>query len=156
MVSPTLFKSSNPDWETPQWLFDELDQEFRFTCDVAADILNAKCANYIDAAWDALTVPWSAVNWCNPPYGREVWRWVFKAHLEALGGNTTVMLLPARTDTAWFHAYIYGHYEIRFLRGRLTFVGAKSAAPFPSMIVVFRGGGEKDKNSVHLQPLPGK
>ena len=79
------------------------------------------------------------VCWCNPPYGREVGKWVQKA---AESGCTVVMLLPARTDTKWFHEYIYGRAEVRFVRGRLKFGGSKNSAPFPSMVVVFRGGGK--------------
>lgn len=77
--------------------------------------------------------------WCNPPYGREIGKWVEKAYKESLEGATVVLLLPARTDTKWFHDYIYGKAEIRFVRGRLKFGDGKNSAPFPSMVVVFRG-----------------
>ena len=77
--------------------------------------------------------------WCNPPYGREIGKWVEKAYNESLVGVTVVMLLPARTDTKWFHDYIYGKAEIRFVRGRLKFGDSKNSAPFPSMVVVFKG-----------------
>ena len=77
--------------------------------------------------------------WCNPPYGREIGKWVEKAYKESLEGATVVMLLPARTDTKWFHDYIYGKAEIRFVRGRLKFGDSKNSAPFPSMVVVYRG-----------------
>lgn len=77
--------------------------------------------------------------WCNPPYGREIGKWVEKAYKESLEGVTVVMLLPARTDTKWFHDYIYGKAEIRFVRGRLKFGDSKNSAPFPSMVVVYRG-----------------
>lgn len=79
--------------------------------------------------------------WCNPPYGREITKWVEKGHRSAKNeGAVVVMLLPARTDTKWFHDYIYGHAEITFVRGRLKFGGCKNSAPFPSMVVVFRKG----------------
>ena len=77
--------------------------------------------------------------WCNPPYGREIGKWVEKAYNESLAGVTVVMLLPARTDTKWFHDYIYGKAEIRFVRGRLKFGDSKNSAPFPSMVIIFRG-----------------
>ena len=141
MVSTTLFASEKDDWETPQWLFDELDKEFGFNLDVAANCHNAKCQNYYDIESDGLIQPWKGVCWCNPPYGRNVGKWVMKAHMAAMRGITTVMLLPARTDTRYFHDYIYGRYEIRFLKGRLKFEGAKNTAPFPSMIVVFAING---------------
>ena len=107
--------------------------------DVAADAKNAKCEHYIDEDMDGLKQPWSGVAFCNPPYGRDVDKWVAKAVRETLNGVTTVMLLPARTDVQWFHKYIYNRFETRFIRGRLKFVGAGSSAPFPSMIVVFPG-----------------
>jgi len=77
--------------------------------------------------------------WCNPPYGRQIGKWVEKAYNESLQGATVVMLLPARTDTKWFHDFIYGKAEIRFIRGRLKFGDSKNSAPFPSMVIVFRG-----------------
>lgn len=79
--------------------------------------------------------PWSGTVWCNPPYGREIGKWVKKAAEKTC---TVVMLLPARTDTAWFHDFIYGKAEIRFVRGRLKFGGCRNSAPFPSMVVIFR------------------
>lgn len=82
------------------------------------------------------------VTFCNPPYGREIGKWVRKAYEESKKGPTVVMLLPARTDTKWFHDYIYGKAEIRFIRGRLKFGGGENSAPFPSMVVVFQEGGD--------------
>jgi len=87
---------------------------------------------------DGLEQDWTGVCWCNPPYGREIEKWVKKAYISAIEGATVVMLLPARTDTRWFHDWIYGKTEIRFIRGRLKFGGAEHGAPFPSMVVVFR------------------
>lgn len=140
MISKTLFSSASHEWETPQWLFDQLDAEFCFTIDVCAAPSNAKCRRYFSPEHDGLLQSWAGETcWCNPPYGREVWKWVKKAHLESsFHGATVVMLLPARTDTSWFHDYIHGLAEVRFLRGRLRFGGAKNSAPFPSMIAVFR------------------
>ena len=130
------FMSRTDQWATPPWLFEELDREFGFTLDVCADAGNHKCERFYTAEQDGLAQIWEGVCWCNPPYGRQIGKWVAKA---AQAGCTVVMLLPARTDTAWFHDYVYGKAEIRFIRGRLRFSGAKVNAPFPSMIVVFRG-----------------
>lgn len=130
------FSSKNLEWETPQELFDELDKEFNFECDVCATKENAKCDRYLTKANDGLSWSWNwDSNWMNPPYGREIGKWVKKAS-EAKG--LVVALLPARTDTAWFHNYILGKAEIRFLKGRLKFGKSKNSAPFPSMIVIFR------------------
>ena len=138
MVNKTLFSSATGEWETPQDLFDELNEEFKFTRDLAAKPQNAKCNCYImnnslDEDWSA----WSGYQWLNPPYGRQVGKWVEKAHKERLRGAKIVMLLPARTDTKWFHDYIYRKYKVRFIRGRLKFAGSKNPAPFPSMLVIF-------------------
>lgn len=135
------FSSKTDNWATPQWLFDQLNEEFHFTLDVCADSQNAKCARYFTREQDGLSEEWAGTVWCNPPYGRTIGLWVKKvAEFVASGGGLAVMLLPARTDTRWFHDYIYGKAEIRFLRGRLRFGDATENAPFPSMIVIFRGG----------------
>jgi len=140
VIGQALFSSNKDDWETPQWLFDQLNTEFQFTLDVCATPSNAKCQRYFSPEQDGLFQSWAGETcWCNPPYGREVWKWVRKArHESSYYGATVVVLLPARTDVRWFHDYVYGKAEIRFLRGRLKFGGAKNSAPFPSMIAVFR------------------
>jgi len=133
------FRSETDDWATPHKLFDELDREYGFTLDVCASADNAKCERFYTIADDGLTQPWHGVCWMNPPYGRTIGRWVHKARQSSREGATVVCLLPARTDTAWWHDEITPHAtEIRFLRGRLHFNGASSGAPFPSAIVVFR------------------
>lgn len=132
-----LFSSKNMEWETPHDLYDRLNEEFAFTCDVAVSHCNHKHQHYFTAEIDGLRQPWQGVCWCNPPYGRNIGKWLKKAHVEAQNGVTTVMLIPARTDTKWFHEYIYGRYKIRFIKGRLKFNGSKDGAPFPSMIVIF-------------------
>ena len=142
-MNADLMLSSKTDlWETPQNLFDELNREFNFTLDVCAIPENAKCKEYYTPQVDGLSQPWFGSVWCNPPYGRTIGLWVRRGFLAAKTGNakTVVMLLPARTDTKWFHDYIYNHAEIRFLRGRLKFGDSKNSAPFPSMIVIFRNG----------------
>ena len=134
-----LLTSNNDCWETPPKFFEELNREFDFDTDVCALPENTKCPHYYSPEVDGLRQNWTGTCWCNPPYGRQIGKWVEKAYVSSLLGATVVMLLPARTDTAWFHDYIYGKAEIRFVRGRIKFVGANSGAPFPSMVVVFRG-----------------
>lgn len=141
MNKELMFSSKTDLWETPQDFFDELNDEFHFELDVCALPENAKCRRYYTPDMNGLSLPWDSVCWCNPPYGREIGNWVRRAWFSSAAGNTVVMLLPARTDTRWFHDYIYQkeRVEIRFLKGRLKFGGCKNNAPFPSMIVIFRG-----------------
>lgn len=134
MRTEALFSSKSDNWETPQDFFDKINDEFHFTLDVCATEQNAKCTNYYTVEQDGLAQPWTGVVWCNPPYGKAVKQWCKKA---AEANCTVVMLLPARTDTAWFHDYIYGKAELRFIRSRLKF-GNADRAPFPSMLVIFR------------------
>lgn len=115
--------------------FDELNLEFCFQTDVCALPENAKCESFYTPEQDGLSQEWTGVCWCNPPYGRQIGKWVKKA---AESNATVVMLLPARTDTKWFHDYILPNAEIRFIKGRLKFGGRKNNATFPSMICVFR------------------
>lgn len=142
MRTDIMFSSKNEKWETPQYLFDLLDDEFHFDLDPAASDDNRKCDTYFTAEQDGLEQEWGGHTvFCNPPYGRDVWKWVKKSYDEnAKNNNYIVMLLPARTDTRWFHEYIYGneYVDVRFIRGRLKFGNAKNAAPFPSMVVIFR------------------
>lgn len=144
MIGDALFSSASVEWSTPQEVFDKLDDEFHFTLDAAATQENAKCERYYTKDQDGLKNPWGGVVWCNPPYGRKIGLWVRKAYESTHeNGSTVVMLLPARTDTKWFHGYILHRAEIRFIAGRLKFGGAKNSAPFPSMVVIFRGAGER-------------
>lgn len=137
MNSDVMFSSKTDLWETPQDFFNQLNREFHFTLDACATAENAKCSNFYSPDQDGLSMPWEGRVWCNPPYGRKIGRWVEKAYLSAQSGTLVVMLLPARTDTAWFHDYIYRRAEIRFIRGRLKFGGSKNSAPFPSMVCIF-------------------
>jgi len=141
------FQSGNKEWETPEALFTPLQKEFNIVLDVCALPTNTKCKVYFDKKLNGLSSNWNLVNevgdgdsacWMNPPYGRGIEKWVRKAHEESLKGITTVALLPARTDTSWFHGYIHNKHEVRFLKGRVKFVDAPSSAPFPSMIVIFK------------------
>lgn len=139
MNQDVMFSSSTDDWATPQEFFDRLNEEFRFTLDPCANEKNHKCDRYYTKEQDGLLQPWDGERvFCNPPYGRGIGAWVKKAREAAERNALVVLLLPARTDTRWFHEWIYGQSEIRFLRGRLRFGGAANSAPFPSMVVVFR------------------
>ena len=133
------FSSTTDEWPTPQWLFDALHKEFGFTLDVCSTHENAKCAKHYTREDDGLKKPWAAeVCWMNPPYGEAIKAWMARAHDAAMHeGSTVVCLVPARTDTAWWHEYAMKH-EIRFLRGRLKFGEATDAAPFPSAVIVMR------------------
>lgn len=132
--------SQSDQWATPQDFFDKLDAEFHFTLDPCADGGNHKCDRYYTREQDGLTQDWGGeIVFCNPPYGREIPKWVKKAYEESRKDNTVVvMLIPARTDTRWFHDYIYNQAEIRFIKGRLRFGESNDNAPFPSMVVVYR------------------
>ena len=136
-----MMSSELPNWATPQDLFDELNLEFSFTLDVCAEDWNAKCKRFFTIETDGLTSNWnSEICWMNPPYGRDIKKWMKKAVEEWRQGATVVCLVPARTDTAWWHDYTMQG-KIRFLRGRVKFIhpngGKPSSAPFPSAIVVF-------------------
>ena len=137
MITAGLFSSKTDNWATPQDFFDAWNALYDFELDVCADRDNAKCQNYFTIEEDGLQQDWKAKRcWMNPPYGREIGKWMHKAYQEAQKGATVVCLVPARTDTAWWHDYAI-HGEITFLRGRLKFGGSKNAAPFPSAVVVF-------------------
>lgn len=134
-----LFTSNTPEWATPRDFFQPLDEEFHFNLDPCATPDNAKCADFYTAETDGLTQDWGGRRvFCNPPFGRVIADWVRKCYEESRKPDTlVVMLIPARTDTAYFHDYIYHKArEIRFIRGRLHFNDAGSA-PFPSMVVIF-------------------
>ncbi len=138
MLNKSLFSSATDEWPTPQWLFDALDREFGFEIDVCATADNAKCKKYYSPDVDGLTQRWTGVCWMNPPYGREIIKWIEKAYLSSVENDATVVcLIPARTDTRWFHRYAMKG-EVRLLRGRIRFEGATNSAPFPSAIVIFR------------------
>jgi len=147
-----LLTSNHYEWETPQELFDILNAEFGFDLDPCATHENAKCDFYFTKEENGLSIPWHKVAntvFMNPPYGREIGKWVKKAYNESKKGITVVCLIPARTDTSYWHDYCMKG-EIRFIRGRLKFKGYNSKgkyvinqpATFPSAIVIF-----KSKNS---------
>lgn len=141
-MNAALFSSNSCEWETPPELFEKLDREFHFTLDPCASAENHKCDKFYTINDDGLSQDWGReVVFCNPPYGRKISKWVEKCSNHS---GIAVMLIPARTDTAYFHDYIYNKAEIRFLRGRLKF-NNYGRAPFPSMVVIFRNGGIKNE-----------
>lgn len=138
-ITKGLMSSNTNEWATPIKTFQELDAEFHFNLDPCATHENHKCDKYYTIEEDGLQQDWGGQRvFCNPPYGRVIGDWVRKCYEESQKPDTVVvMLIPARTDTAYFHDYIYHKAkEIRFVRGRLHFNEA-GPAPFPSMIVVF-------------------
>ena len=137
MINAGLLSSSTDQWATPRAFFDQWDARFRFELDVCADHTNAKCRRYFSAADDGLAQEWAPFRcWMNPPYGREIGRWMQKALEESRRGALVVCLVPARTDTAWWHEYAMQG-RVIFVRGRLRFGEAKNSAPFPSAVVIF-------------------
>ena len=140
MINKGLFSSNTNEWATPTAFYEELNKVFNFTLDPCATDANHKCKKYFTKEIDGLAQSWAGeVVFCNPPYGRELGNWVKKCYEEHIkNGITVVMLIPARTDTTYFHAYIYNYAEIRFIKGRLKFNDGKQGAPFPSMLVIYR------------------
>ena len=134
-----MYTSETDDWSTPQDFFDVLNEEFNFTLDPCSSKENHKCEKFYTIEDDGLSKDWGGnVVFVNPPYGRVIGNWVKKSYEESRKENTkVVMLVPSRTDTRWFHDYIYGKSEIRFIKGRLKFGDGKNSAPFPSMLVIF-------------------
>lgn len=143
MVAPALHSSARMDWGTPRALYEAACSRWGSACrlDVAASAENALCSDFYDAASDGLAKRWRSVSWCNPPYGRDVGRWVDKAISENRDGVRSILLLAARTDTRWWHRAMHEAHEICFLRGRVRFVGAQAPAPFPSALILFGGRG---------------
>lgn len=142
MNTDLMFSSATDQWATPQAFFNEWDAIFRFDLDVCADSRNAKCWRYFSEQDNGLYQTWAPNRcWMNPPYGREIGRWMQKAYDESQKGATVVCLVPARTDTAWWHDYAMKG-TITFIRGRLKFGDATNSAPFPSAVVVFYPPGK--------------
>lgn len=138
-INKGLFSSNSEEWATPQAFFDEWDRQFHFTLDACASESNHKCEKYYDKGQDGLAQDWGGeAVWCNPPYGRNIGQWVRKCWLEGQKKDTKVVaLLPARTDTKWFHDYVYYEALTYFLKGRLKFGDSKNSAPFPSMVCIW-------------------
>jgi hypothetical protein len=121
------FMSQIFDWQTPDRIYNELNREFIFTYD--------PCPSHPKE--DGLMVEWGESNFVNPPHGRQIGAWIKKGYEESQKGKIVVFLIPSRTDTVWWHDYVMKASEIRFIRGRLRFKGAKGNAPFPSAVVIF-------------------
>lgn len=136
MITTGLTSSLSDEWTTPRDLFQDLNSEFAFTLDVASTHENALCEHHFTKDENGLTQTWAGNVFCNPPYGKQIAAWMKKA-AETNEGGVVVCLVPARTDTAWWHDYVTQATEVRFLRGRLKFGGGKQAAPFPSAIVIY-------------------
>lgn len=130
------YSSQTDEWATPADFYAVVDTEFSPVLDVCALASSAKCERYFTPEDDGLAQEWTGVCWMNPPYGAAIGEWVAKAHRSAQDGATVICLVPARTDTAWWHDHCT-HGEVRFLRGRLRFGDAEASAPFPSALVVF-------------------
>jgi len=151
-MDKALFSSNSKEWETPQDFFDILNRVFKFNLDVCATAKNAKCKKYFTEQQDGLAQEWRGNIWCNPPYGRDIEKWVKKAHEThwkgANGrGAMIVMLLPARTDTIWMQEYVFGTAKLFFVKGRLKFSNCKNTAPFPSMLAFY---GAMDKQIMEI------
>jgi phage N-6-adenine-methyltransferase len=132
-------RSQRHDWETPPAVFAEYDAEFHFTLDVCATAATAKCARFFSPEDDGLEQDWGReICWMNPPYGTQIGFWMAKAYLSSLAGATVVCLVPSRTDTLWWHAWVQGKGDVRVRKGRITFVGAPNSAGFPSVAVIYR------------------
>lgn len=146
MVNKGLFTSQKDDWETPKDFFEKIDAHFDFEWDLAASNSNNKCSKFFTKENSALKEDWGGLNgwlWCNPPYGKELRHWVRKASESCAN---VVMLIPARTDTSYWHDYIFDKAKVVFLRGRLKFEingEPKDAAPFPSALVIFKNKERK-------------
>jgi phage N-6-adenine-methyltransferase len=131
------YSSQTVIWETPKEFFDKYNEKYKFDIDVCALPENAKCSKFYSPEEDGLKQEWVGNCWMNPPYGREISKWMKKAYESSLKGATVVCLVPSRTDTKWWHEFaIKG--QIEFIKGRLKFGGHKNAAPFPNAVVVFR------------------
>ena len=136
-INTGMLSSKTDMWSTPQAFYDDCNPIYHFDVDVCATAENALCAKFYSPEDDGLSKEWRGVCWMNPPYGREISKWMKKAYESSLHGVTVVCLVPARTDTAWWHEYAMKG-EIEFIRGRLKFGGSKNSAPFPSAVVVFQ------------------
>lgn len=143
-----MLSSTNVSWGTPKDLFDKLNEEFHFSLDAAASDKNHKCKKYYTEETDGLSHSWRGETvFLNPPYGKAIGLWMKKALDENREGATIVALVPSRTSTRWFHDYVYGKAELRFIKGRLKYTdedgNAKDPAPFDSMIVIYRGANAR-------------
>ena len=141
-----MFSSKTGEWATPEEFFEKLDWRFGpFDLDPCADPTNAKCANFFTEAENGLTKNWEGfTSFINPPYGRGFDKWIQKSYEESRKEDTrVVMLIPARTDTKYWHNYVMKADEVYFVKGRLKFGDSDNSAPFPSAVVVFDGSNQR-------------
>jgi site-specific DNA-methyltransferase (adenine-specific) len=139
VIHQSLYSSRSEEWPTPADFFASLHAEFAFTLDPCATRANAKCRKFFTKTADGLRQPWGAETvFCNPPYGLQMRAWARKCYEASQDGATVVLLAHARTDTRWFHDWVYGKAELRFVRGRLRFGDGRQSAPFPSLVAVYR------------------
>ncbi|MGD1036370.1 MAG: DNA N-6-adenine-methyltransferase [Roseiarcus sp.] len=138
-IHQSLYSSRSEEWPTPRSFYDALNKEFHFSLDACASKENAKCGMFFTKDDDGLTRDWGAHRvFCNPPYGKTMRQWARKCFEASQRGATVVLLAHARTDTRWFHQWVYGKAaEIRFVKGRLRFGDGTQSAPFPSLVAVF-------------------
>ena len=136
MIHESLFSSRSEEYGTPIELYNQLNEEFHFTLDPCASKENAKCQKYFTKQEDGLKQSWDGERvFMNPPYGKNIKEWMIKA---SLSKALTVCLIHARTDTRWWWETVEKYSkEIRFIKGRLKFVGGKYSSTFPSVIVIF-------------------
>ncbi len=148
-IHESLYSSRSEEWPTPQDFYDVLHKEFNFTLDPCATVENAKCGTFFTKEDNGILQDWGQnVVFCNPPYGKQMRAWAEKCHVAALGGATVVLLAHSRTDTRWFHDYVYGKAELRFVKGRLKFGDGKQSAPFPSLLAIYRPPVNENPSSV--------
>jgi len=148
MINNGLYTSNTDKWNTPQDLVADLTKVFDWNLDVCSSSNNV-CDNYFDEAVNGLRQEWRGLCWMNPVYGREIGKWMFKARTSgALPGTTVVCLVPARTDTKWWHSNIEYASQVVFIKGRLKFGDSKNSAPFPSTFVVFGRLNEVQRNKL--------
>lgn len=143
MINPVIYSSATDDWATPSDFFAKVAAEWDFDTDPCCDEFNRKANSfYYTKEDDGLSKPWWGNVWMNPPYGKDIGLWMKKANDEVEVGNAVVVvcLVPARTDTKWFHDYAVMH-EVRFVKGRLRFGNATQPAPFPSILVIIKKRG---------------
>jgi phage N-6-adenine-methyltransferase len=137
-IMPALFSSATEEWPTPPAFFAKLNRRYRFTLDPCATPDDAKCPLYFTKEQDGLQQDWGTHRaFVNPPYGREIGKWARKCFEASQAGALVVLLVPARTDTRWFHDWVQGKAKVQFIRGRVRFGGAEASAPFPSMLAVY-------------------
>lgn len=139
-MDKVLFSSKSNEWATPQDLYNKLNNRYNFTLDPCSSLENHKCDKFYTIKENGLIQDWSnEVVFCNPPYGREIYDWVKKCYNEHLNGTKIVLLIPSRTDTRYFHEFLYKkpNIKLEFIKGRLKFGDSNNSAPFPSLLAYF-------------------